>query len=192
MKTPTRHRASGFTLIELLVVIAIIAVLASVGFVAGNKAILSAKKTKAMAVASSITSATERFKHEYSALPVPAGTPGKDGGSVFQTDRGDGLKIVNILVGKEDEVNLRRLKLLEAPVGKAKKNGLIYNSQATEVTGLYDPFGNPYYIVLNTNYEDKIRVKPGNTETVLPGVDVAVYSAGADKKLGTADDVKTW
>jgi prepilin-type N-terminal cleavage/methylation domain-containing protein len=192
MKNPTRHRASGFTLIELLVVIAIIAVLASVGFVAGNNAIKSAKKAKAMAAASSIITAVNSFQSENGSLPVPSGNTGKDGGTKFQTDTGDGVKILNILMGKEDEINVRKVRYFEAKEGKAKKDGVIYNSQKTEVTAMYDPFGNPYFIVLDTNYEEQIKVQPGNTEIVLPGRKAAVYSAGADKKLGTPDDVKTW
>lgn len=192
MKTPIRHRASGFTLIELLVVIAIIAVLASVAFVAGGNAIKSAKKAKAQAVAFSIVSAVDSFQAENGALPVPAGNSGKEGGSLFRTDSGDGVKILNILLGKEDEINTRKVGYLKAKDGKAKKDGLIYNSQGSEATGLYDPFGNPYYMVLDTNYEDRIRVQPGKTETLLNNRKVAVYTAGADKKLGTPDDVKTW
>ena len=191
MKTPTRHRPSGFTLIELLVVIAIIAVLASVAFVAGTTALNKAKKVKAQAVASSIISAVDSFQSEYGALPVPAGNSGKDGGSLFRTDSGDGVKILNILVGKEDEINTRKVQYLKTKEGKAKKDGLIYNSQGTEVTGLYDPFGNPFYIVLDTNYEDRITVQPASTPTTLNRKS-AVYSAGADKKMGTPDDVKTW
>ena len=191
MKTPIRHRASGFTLIELLVVIAIIAVLASVAFVAGNKAVQNAKRAKAQAVAFSIISAVDSFQSENGSMPVPVGNSGKEGGSLFRTDSGDGVKVINILLGKEDEVNARKVAYLKTKEGKAKKDGLIYNSQNTEVTGLYDPFGNPYYVVLDTNYEEKIKVRPANTETTL-NRKAAVYSAGADKKLGTPDDVKTW
>jgi len=191
MKTPIRHRASGFTLIELLVVIAIIAVLASVAFVAGTRALNNAKKAKGQAVAFSIISAVDSFQSENGAMPVPAGNSGKEGGSLFRTDSGDGVKILNILLGKEDEVNVRKVAFLKTKEGKAKKDGLIYNSQSTAVTGLYDPFGNPYYLVLDTNYEERIKVQPANTETTL-NRKAAVYSAGADKKLGTPDDVKTW
>ena len=192
MKTPVRHRASGFTLIELLVVIAIIAVLASVAFVAGNRALNAAKRAKAQAVASSIISAVDSYQSENGSLPVPSGNSGKEGGSLFRTDNGDGVKILNILLGKEGEINTRKVAYLKTKEGKAKKDGLIYNTQGTEVTGLYDPFGNPYYMVLDTNYEERIKVQPANTEVVLNGRKVAVYSAGADKKLGTPDDVKTW
>lgn len=42
------------------------------------------------------------------------------------------------------------------------------------------------------NNEDRLRFSLGGKQITLDGSRVAVYSAGADKKLGTGDDIKTW
>lgn len=192
MKKARTIRRSGFTLVELLVVIAIIAVLAGIGTPVFIKAQNNAKKEAAIAFAQQVVSAVNSFYNDYSVMPVPAGAQSVEGGAKFSTDSGDGLKVVNIMAGLEDEVNTRKVKYITPKEGKAKKNGAIYNKAATEITGLYDPFGNPYFIVLDTNYEERIKVQPGKVETTLNGRRAAVYSAGQDKKLGTPDDVKTW
>ena len=193
MKTRPFRRRSGFTLIELLVVIAIIAVLASAGFGVGIMATNKAKKVTAEAAAQSIVSAVNSYYSENGSLPIPqGGGAAVEGGTKYETSSQDGLKILNILSGFEDEVNTRKVKYLTVKEGKAKKNGIIYSASGKEVTGLFDPWGNPYTIVMDTNYEERLKVKPGSNETVLNGRRCAVYSVGADKKGGTADDVKTW
>ncbi len=193
MKTRTFHRQRGFTLIELLVVIAIIAVLAAAGFSGGVMAINKAKKTTSEAAAHAIVTAVNNYYQENGSLPVPQGGGASvDGGSKFDTSSQDGVKVLNILCGFEDEINTRKVRYLQAREGKNKKNGLIYTASGNEVTGMFDPWGNPYIVVMDTNYEERIKVKPGTAETTLNGRRCAVYSVGADKKGGTADDVKTW
>ena len=192
MKTRSFHRRGGFTLIELLVVISIIAVLAAAGFGVGLKVQNTAKKKTAEAAAQAIVGAVTSYYSENGAMPVPPGHQSVEGGSKFETNSVEGVKLLSILTGLEDEVNTRKVKYLSAKEGKAKKDGIIYNKTGKEVTGMFDPWGNPYSIVLDTNYEERIEVKPGKTEIQLNGRRAAVYSAGQDKKSGTADDVKTW
>lgn len=192
MKTPTHHRRGGFTLVELLVVIAIIAVLAAAGFAAGGAAMKKAKMVKAESVAQSVNSAIDNFYTENSALPIPQGSGGTDGGTKYDTSKGDGIKVLEILTGLDDEINTRRVKYLAVKEGKAKKDGIIFSKSGKEVVGLFDPWGNPYIIVMDTSYEDRINVKPGNSQTTLNGKRSAVYTVGQDKKGGTKDDVKTW
>jgi prepilin-type N-terminal cleavage/methylation domain-containing protein len=192
MKTPPSRRRSGFTLVELLVVIAIIAVLASAGFAAGAAAMNKAKKVTGDSVAQSIVSAVNSYYTENASMPVPQGASSGDDGTKFDTSKGDGIKVLEILTGLDDEINTRRVRYLTVKEGKGKKNGIEYNSTGKQITGLYDPFGNPYFIVLDTNYEERIKVKPGTTTVTLNGKRAAVYSAGQDKKGGTPDDIKTW
>lgn len=199
MKTHTTRRPNGFTLIELLVVISIIAVLAGAGFAAGNAAIQKAKKTTALATCTAIESAISNFYTEYGAMPTDA--PADSDAAAQKTD-GDAL--LKVLLGLEtgtgtNVLNPRKIKFLSVKEGKGKKNGLIYNATGTTVQGLYDPWGGPYWVIMDTNYDEKVKPTPsaGPSTTTLNGRRAAVWSNGADAApLGTGgtagDDVKTW
>jgi prepilin-type N-terminal cleavage/methylation domain-containing protein len=193
MKIPSVRRLKGFTLVELLVVIAIIAVLASAGFAAGNAAMQKARRTTALATATALESAVNNFFTEYGSMP-------KDGAedAVVQTDTDTAfLKVLLALEGTTGEVmNTRGIKFLAVKEGKAKKNGLIYSSNGSEVEGLYDPWGGPFFVMLDLGYDEKITVQPAaGGSTTLNGRRVAVWSNGADGVKGggkAADDVRTW
>ena len=65
------------------------------------------------------------------------------------------------------------------------------------VTGLYDPWGGLFNVMLDLDYDEKVIVKPkgASANTTLNGRRVAVWSDGADGKTATGksnDDVKTW
>lgn len=200
MKTPSfAHSRKGFTLIELLVVIAIIAVLAAAGFAGGNAAMQKARKVTAQAAATSVATAIDQFYSEYSSLP--------SGSGILKTDGGDGVILLNILAGLEEgtdienERKIRFLSLKEAKNGN--RDGVVYDGSGDKITGLYDPWGKPYFIVLDNGsgsdteaYDEKLTVTPGNgiKVTNLNGRRVAVYSLGV-KEDGDASNstfVKTW
>ena len=188
MNTPTSRRRPGFTLIELLVVIAIIVVLAAAGFGAGIVAMNRAKAMSSTATARALEGAVNQFYDEYGSLP--------DVTYKVKTDRGDGVRLLNILLGKEETSsriqNTRMLKLLSVTETKTKSKGLLYSANGRSAEGLYDAWGSPFSVELDTNYEDKLRLTIGSKTVLLNGRRVAVYSPGADLKLGTADDIKTW
>ncbi len=192
MKTHPIHRRGGFTLVELLVVIAIIAVLAGVGTPVYLKALNNARKEAANAFAQQLVQSVTSFYTDQQVMPAPAGVQSVEGGTKFVTNSPEGLKVINILAGLEREINTRQVKYIALKEAKKNKDGAVYNQASTEIVGLYDPWGSPYTIVLDTNYEEKIKVKPGKVETTLNGRRAAVYSPGQDKKFGTIDDVKTW
>jgi prepilin-type N-terminal cleavage/methylation domain-containing protein len=191
MKLHASRRAHGFTLIELLVVIAIIAVLAGGGFAAGNAAIQKARKTTALATATAIETAVNNFYTEYGSMP-------KDGTSDTTVKTDSDTTFLNVLLGLEGTgssvLNTRGIKFLSVKEGKAKKNGLIYNGESVE--GLYDPWGGPFNVMLDLDYNEKITVQPtAGGGATLNGRRVAVWSNGVDGVKGggkAADDVKTW
>lgn len=192
MKNPSIRRQNGFTLVELLVVIAIIAVLAGAGFAAGNAAIQKAKRVTAQASATALESAVNNFFTEYGSLPVE--TPSA---TALSTDAGPGLALLKVLVGSTDstsvKLNPRSIKFLSVKEGKAKRNGMIYTTTGVP-DGLYDPWGGPYKVVLDHDYDDIVEAAVGGSTSKLNGRKVAVWSEGADYKTDkkTADDVKTW
>ncbi len=198
MKTHSIRRPNGFTLVELLVVIAIIAVLAGAGFAAANAAMQRAKRTTAMATCVAIESAITNFYTEYSSMPTDASTSGSaDAAATVTTD----VKLLNVLLGNDTTLNPKGVRFLAVKEGKAKGsggiNGLLYSSDGATVKGLYDPWGGPYYVLMDTGYDEKVSAKTAKDAAASNlNRKVAVWSNGADGvTLGegtVADDVRTW
>ena len=197
MKNPyTSKPRKGFTLVELLVVIAIIAVLAAAGFAGGTAALNKARKLSAQAAATSLSTAIDQFYTEYSSLPEGSGT----GTGSIATDSAAGVSLLNILAASEsgtDIENERKVRFLSIKEAKnGTRDGLAYDSSGDAITGLYDPWGQPYYIVLDDDYDEKIEVEPGQgiDKVTLNGRHAAIYSLGV-KNVGDANKqtlVKSW
>ena len=201
MKSPITCRKDGFTLVELLVVIAIIAVLAGAGFAAGNAAIQKAKKTTSLASCTALEMAVSNFYTEYGSMPVTGAAGGGADDAPAINTRSD-LENLKILLGLPETstppLNGRSIKFLSVKEGKGNKNGLMYNTTGTTITGLFDPWGGPYFVVMDTNYDDKVEAQPAGATAskILNGRKAAAWSNGADG-AGTAtgkpgDDVITW
>jgi prepilin-type N-terminal cleavage/methylation domain-containing protein len=205
MTNPSIRRVRGFTLIELLVVITIIAVLASAGFSAGMAALQKARRITALNVATSIEQAVNNFYNEYGYLPYDD-PDGKDTDIVVRTDNEKGTNFIKVLLGKEttdSPLNTKAISFLnniKEGQGSATKgrDGIIYENNDPKV--IFDPWGGPYYVIMNTDYDDKIEKenitpKEGNKKD-LNARNVAVWSNGADgvpPNTGkSADDVVTW
>lgn len=201
MKTHPSRRKNGFTLIELLVVIAIIAVLAGAGFAVGLSSIQKARKVTALNTCLAIESAVNQYYSEYNGPPV-AGLPGTSDPTPFKTTDSSGRDLLKVLLGIEGNVanplNPRNIKFLSVTEAKNKKGGLIYNSDGSDITGLYDPWGGPYYIKIDGDYDESVSPQPYGTTspTRLNGRKAAVWSQGADGVSSNtgklADDVRTW
>ncbi len=142
----------------------------------------------ALATAIAIESAVINFQTEYGALP--------DAASHVTTDSSEGINLLSILLGLEPQIqkpqNTRGIKLLYVKEGKDRKNGLIYSESGTSIEGLFDPWGNPYTIELDTQNAGHLHFTIGNKTIELKNRRVAAYSPGPDGKLGTKDDVITW
>ncbi|MGE9271115.1 MAG: type II secretion system protein [Verrucomicrobiales bacterium] len=187
------RRASGFTLIELLVVVAIIASLSGIAFVAVNAGLSKARQAKGRVAATNLANALDAFYTDYNRLPDLPSLAAPEGG---QTNDDEGRILLSILLGEETEEakeeNPRRIQYLQIEDAKGQKGGLYYDESSREVLALYDPFGEPYTVILNTDYEDALEFTYNNKEYSLRGKNIVVYSFGADKEEGTSDDILTF
>jgi len=196
MKIPTILRPQrGFTLIELLVVIAIIMVLAAASFAIGGAMLNRAKNLKAQNVATAVDQAVNAFYSEYGGFPT------RSDESTITTGPGDGAEFLNALLGNDDVLNPRGMAFLSVIEGRAQgeggMDGLVFSATG-EALGLYDPWGRPYTVELDTAFDGFLEFTPsgidGASQVRLNGRRVAVYSPGiAEGDQATLKTmVKSW
>ena len=146
------------------------------------------KKSTDLATATALESAVQNFYTEYGKLPYAE--------SRVITDTPEGVKFLTILLGLDENapplVNTRAIKFLSVKEGKSRRNGLIYGASGNAVDGLFDSWGNPYTVELDSQYREHLHFIIGKRSIDLKGRRVAAYSPGPDHKLGTSDDVRTW
>lgn len=201
MKNLSNRRRQGFTLVELLIVISIIMVLAALGFAGIQTALKNAKKTETLNIATNLQQAINNFYDEYGSLPTTNAT-----NEPLTTTTGEGLNVLRVLLAQEPTgtgtttLNTRGIRFLDVKQAKAKKGGIDY-SNGTTVTGIYDSWGQPLYIVFDEDYNDEIpnpNAKGPSDNMIIRGAKAVVYSAGADRTLGKGDlktgkdDIRTW
>ena len=194
----------GFTLFELLVVIAIIAALLGLAFPVFQGVLDRAKKVQAKNDVTQIVTAVNAFYTEYGKYPLvtadtiygPGGTSSAD---LFYSLRAVALG-ANALVNGVPAVNSRAIVFISPAEDTSQTNpkGKIGS------TGQFcDPWGQPYKIAIDGNYDNQIT-NPYTVDTGAgPGTlrqGVLAWSYGKDTKLGNngdgkyknSDDVISW
>lgn len=176
-KRPSRlnFRCAGITLVELLVVIAIIAGLVAILIPVIFRAMERADISRAQAEMANIAAAIMAFYREYGIMPTtdtngypdhtfmgkrPTGTDAHAGNPRAQK------LIMDILRGINVTNNPRRVVFLEVPESSMTGRDM-YGNVYTPADGYYlDPWGNPYIIVMDTDFDDLI----GGFANVIGGV----------------------
>ena len=198
------HRA--FTLIELLVVIAIIAILIGLLFPAFKAVQNQAKQTQAKNDLTQIVNAVNAYYTEYGKYPLvsadtiygPAGTANN---VLFNELRATASAIQNP----------RQIVFISPPYVKDRTNprsGIA--TQATTINGiavaigdLVDPWGTPYNVKIDGNYDNQLA-NPYTADTgagpATLNIGVIAWSLGKDQAGGSGnknsgagdDDVISW
>ncbi len=205
------HRRGGesaaFTLIELFVVMAVVGILLGLAFPAFNSVQNSARKTQAKNDLVQIVTAVNAFYTEYGKYPTAAisDATAKVGGGTSNLSGA----LFNDLRGLTTTLgNTRQVVFISPPEAKDQTNPR--NGIATAATNrqLYDPWGKPYFISMDWNYDNQIpnpytADTGAGSDTIRQGV--IAWSLGNDKQSQTAsgtigsksagtntDDVISW
>jgi prepilin-type N-terminal cleavage/methylation domain-containing protein len=205
VRTPlTRHNTGAmqknsrygdaFTLIELLVVIAIIAILIGFLFPAFHGVQDQARRTQAKNDLTQIVTAVNAYYTEYGKYPlvtadtVITGTSTPSSADLFYT-----LRAIAGGANAGDVANPRKIVFISPPDVKnpsQPKSGI----GTTSSTGQYfDPWGIPYNIRIDGNYDNSLANPYGPQATGGAGSDpvplgVLAWSFGSDQTLGTNGD----
>jgi prepilin-type N-terminal cleavage/methylation domain-containing protein len=173
MKHPSASpEQSAFTLIELLVVIAIIAILAGLGLAAMSGALQSGKKAQARNDVNQLASAIKAYQLEYAKLP----------GSVSGADTLNTADTIATVIGNLTSTNgnPRGIVFYEAKLVKdpaAPRSGLSTDGK------LYDPWGMPYQVDLDTDYNNVITNTTATGTATKYFTTAVVVSSGPDTNM---------
>jgi prepilin-type N-terminal cleavage/methylation domain-containing protein len=190
----TSRATAGFTLIELLTVIAIISILMALLFPMATGVKDQGKKTEAKNNLVSIVSAVKAYYAEYGKYPVP----GADSDTIVRGSSSSGLYNTLRAIGTEAlDTNPRKIVFLQ---GKDARN---YSTPAKATGGFasdgvyYDPWGKPYEIVIDSNYDNQVDNPYMSGAGANPlRQEVIGYCLGKDgTKASTfpnSDDVISW
>lgn len=146
----------------------------------------TSKKMKALNQATRLETSVNSFITDYGYLP---GNKER-----IKTAGSDGILFLRVILGLEHTItlNTRGVKYLVESDSEISKNGLIYTKTGQDISGQFDPWGNPYVVLLDTDHNNTLSFRLGNRQVELKNRRVAVFSPGPDHKEGTADDVRTW
>jgi prepilin-type N-terminal cleavage/methylation domain-containing protein len=199
LATAKSKRPGGFTLIELLVVISIIAVLIGLAFPAFQGVQNAARRTQAKNDLVQIVTAVSAFYTEYGRYPTTKVT---DEEATFGTAGNSNALLFDELRGvSATTLNPRQIAFINPPDAKdqtSPRNGI-----KTSERQWYDPWGKPYVVRLDANYDNQVP-NPYTPDTGAGSANirqgVIAYSLGKDLDGGSGsknsgkgkDDVISW
>jgi len=179
-------------LVELLVVIAIIVVLVSLAVPAILGALDNGKRVAALNSATGLEHAIDAYYNLYGALPVDSAAP-------FATNSATGREMLAILMAKEPAggtlKNPRKIPFFTGKESKSKNDGVYFEAGVPE--GLYDPWGKPFTVVLDSDYDQEMAdpIPAGGGDGIIRNRNAAIYSLGKDptaKVIPPKDLIRTW
>lgn len=191
---------SAFTLVELLVVMSIIAALAGLMFPVAGGVTMQVKKIKSKTLFASLKMGVDMYYAEYQRMPQLSGA-GTGGDMSFRSDEPMGRELVSALTGDVDDETAKRLNPKTLSFCEFNDKQMRENDSQGFGGYLVDGFNNPFYMVMDYDYDGKIdRNAIGDLPSRFqPQGDIksnfAAWSRGPAKDVGEmniSDLVASW
>jgi prepilin-type N-terminal cleavage/methylation domain-containing protein len=196
---PLSKHERAFTLIELLVVIAIIAILIGLLFPAFQAVQSQAKRTQAKNDLTQIVTAVNAFYTEYGKYPLAtADTIYGPGGSSTNDLLFNELRATATATQNPRQIVFISPPDVKDPVHPRAGIGISGTGAPTPLGQFWDPWGNPYAIKIDGDYNNQItNPYTANAGSGTLTIGAIAWSLGADGVQGTADfkasdDVISW
>ncbi len=189
MKEMTKEdRKAAFTLMELLLVLVIIVILVGLAFPVFQGVLERAKKLQAKNDLTQIVTAVNAYYTEYGKYPLVTADTIYGPGGTSSADLFYSLRAVALGANALAAVNPRTIVFISPPDAKNPANprsGIGSDGQ------FYDPWGTPYAIEIDGNYDNQITNPYGasggaGASPLYQGV--IAWSLGKDGKLGNNGD----
>ena len=163
-------------LILIVVVALVLPALMSVSCGGGRKLVKSKGVCKAFEVA------VNNFENEYGYLPYGASMKDPKKDLSFRSDS----DFMAVIAGREDAVNFKQIRFFAQPLPKGNHKSNYQDGMHVDGQNvfLYDPWGNPYYVIIDYDGDKRIQ-HPYKKGEVITGKMALIYSAGPDGKIGT-------
>ncbi|MEI8341780.1 MAG: prepilin-type N-terminal cleavage/methylation domain-containing protein [Verrucomicrobiota bacterium] len=174
---------NGFTLIELITVISIILILMGLLFPAVSSVKEAAKKAQAKNDITNLVTSVKAYYTEYGKYPLPqslySSTPEEDLTYNDKSGTATLIAFMKILMAKDTTENPRQIVFIEPPTAKQDGKYGVFLDSSNNPGPFYDPWGKPYSVRIDVDYNNLIR-SPDNDAVLLP-TGVAAFSNGKDK-----------
>ncbi|MCB1085795.1 MAG: prepilin-type N-terminal cleavage/methylation domain-containing protein [Verrucomicrobiae bacterium] len=185
---------SGFTLMELMVVIVIIGILATITIPASKGILKRANEMATKNDALQLKAGIGSYFTEY--RKYPKRNPQPDDGA--NPDRSDHA-LMDILLASDREaekggLNPRRIPFYSGSKAKPAEGGKFRKGVKAEADGsgeLWDPWSEYYYVVMDTDYNNRIPAPTFVREVKSIPQGVIVWSTG-EHLTDDNDNITTW
>ncbi len=193
-----RSRQGGFTLIELLVVIAIIAILAGLLLPVVSRVKVKGRIAQAQTEARSLAAAITSYQSLYTLYPSSE-IDGKGGKDITYTNNSEITVILLDISTNAVPANLDHKRNTQRHVFLNAKlvDSVVQPGVSQKDFNYRDPWGNPYVITLDLNYDNACEDRyygrlPAPVMVWSLGPNGRVFGPSGNMKDRDNDDVRSW
>lgn len=189
MKTAAPRKA-GLARPEKLFLLSIILLMGSITWPVAIQALHHYRAGRAFSEMRLLLTAADFYHREYRLWPAPDETGRGDGRLGWGRGNDAVMRILRAEDGPGNEAHRANQRQIDF-VAMARETGALVMPVMSESGEVLDPWGRPYQMVFDTNYDEVVEI-PESGYPAVAGEGVVMWSLGPDGKPETADDLCSW